>query len=89
MDSCGYHFFLNETCKDAFNMSDFLNTIQVSIEDLENTVKLGYTLGITKIITDRINEMGMNKRPFHCTDLKRDIVYVKDNDIWEKDDHHN
>ena len=80
------NFFLNETCKDAFNMSDFLNTIQVSIEDLENTVKLGYTLGITKIITDRINEMGMNKRPFHCTDLKRDIVYVKDNDIWEKDD---
>ena len=67
-------------------MSDFLNTIVVSIEDLENTVKLGYTVGITKMITDRINELGMNKRPFHCTDIKRDVVYVKDNNVWEKDD---
>ena len=77
--------FLNEQCKDAINITDYINNIQLQLEDLEATTKLGYTEGITKIINDRVKECGLFQRPFHCTDKKREIVYVKDNDIWEKE----
>lgn len=77
--------FLNEHCKDALNITDYINNIQLQLEDLTTTARLGYTEGITKIISDRVKECGIYNRPFHCTDKKREIVYVKDNDIWEKE----
>lgn len=79
------NIFLNEDCKDALNITDFINSISLTIADLEQTTRLGYTEGITKIIVDRIKEIGVNKRPYHCTDLKREIVYIKDEDLWEKE----
>ena len=79
------NIFLNEDCKDAFNITDYIDTIELQLEDLEQTGKIGYTDGITKIISDRIRETSITKRPFHCTDGKREIVYVKDNDVWEKE----
>lgn len=77
--------FLNEHCKDALNITDYINNIQLHLEDLKTTARLGYTDGITKIISDRVKECGIFNRPFHCTDKKREIVYVKDNNIWEKE----
>jgi hypothetical protein len=79
------NIFLNEDCKDALNITDFINSISLTLADLEETARLGYTEGITKIIVDRIKEIGINKRPYHCTDLKREIVYIKDEDLWEKE----
>lgn len=79
------NFFLNEECKDAFNITDYVDTIELTITDLEETARLGYIDGISKIINDRINEIGVKSRPYHCTDVKREIVYVKDKDIWEKE----
>jgi uncharacterized C2H2 Zn-finger protein len=79
------NIFLNEDCKDALNITDFINSISLTLSDLEETARLGYTEGITKIIVDRIKEIGINKRPYHCTDLKREIVYIKDEDLWEKE----
>lgn len=77
--------FLNEQCKDALNITDYINNIQLHFEDLQATAQLGYTDGITKIINDRVKECGLFNRPFHCTDKKREIVYVKDNNVWEKE----
>lgn len=79
------NFFLNEECKNAFNITDYINNIQLQLEDLETTAELGYAGGITKIISDRVKDCGLYQRPFHCTDSKREIVYVKDNDVWEKE----
>jgi len=79
------NIFLNEDCKDALNITDFINNISLTLADLEETARLGYTEGITKIIVDRIKEIGINRRPYHCTDLKREIVYIKDEDLWEKE----
>jgi hypothetical protein len=79
------NIFLNEECKDAINITDYVDKMELQLEDLEVTAQLGYTDGITKIISDRIRETSLTKRPFHCTDGKREIVYVKDNDIWEKE----
>jgi hypothetical protein len=77
--------FLNEECKDAMNLSEFINSLQVQLSDLENMSSLGYTEGITKIILKEMNIIDQNKRPVHCTDIKRDILYVKDEDKWEKE----
>jgi hypothetical protein len=77
--------FLNEECKDAMNMSEFINSIQLKLSDLENMSTLGYTEGISKIILNEMNVIDQNKRPVHCTDIKRDILYVKDEDKWEKE----
>jgi hypothetical protein len=77
--------FLNEECKDAMNMSEFINSLQVKLSDLENMGTLGYTEGISKIILNEMNVIDQNKRPVHCTDIKRDILYVKDEDKWEKE----
>jgi hypothetical protein len=79
------NMFLNSTCKDAVNMSDFINMLTVSMEDLERTGKLGYIEGITGIIVRKLRELDVLKRPIHCNDFKRETVYVKDNDKWEKE----
>jgi hypothetical protein len=79
------NFFLNETCKDAINLTDFINSLKLQVEDFENTGKLGYVEGISRIIMNGIKQMDVNKRPIHCTDVKRETVYVRDQDVWEKE----
>jgi hypothetical protein len=79
------NLFLNEQCKNAVNIVDFLNSLQVQIQDLEKTGKLGYVEGISSIFLKGLRELNVYQRPIHCTDLKRETVYVKDNDTWEKD----
>ena len=78
-------FFLNEECKDAMNMSEFINSIQLKISDLENIGKVGYVEGISNIIIKELNETQLNKRPVHCSDVKRETIYVKEENKWEKD----
>jgi hypothetical protein len=77
--------FLNSTCKDAVNMSDFIKMLTVTMEDLERTGKLGFIEGITGVIIRKLRELDVHKRPIHCNDLKRETLYVKDNDKWEKE----
>ena len=79
------NLFLNETCKDAMNITDFVDSIQLQLSDLENVGRLGYVNGISKIIIKNLNALDETKRPIHCTDTKREILYVKDEDIWKKD----
>ena len=79
------NFFLNTTCKDAINMSDFIQTIDVQMNELENIGHDGYVAGMTDIILSRIKNLDVSKRPVHCTDLKREIMYIKDRDEWNKD----
>ena len=78
--------FLNEQCKDAINMEDFLDSIQLTVLDLEETGKLGFVSGISRIFIENIKKMGIHERPLHCTDLKRETVYIKENNKWEKED---
>lgn len=78
------NFFLNETCKNAMNITDFVSLIEPNIYDLEETGKLGYVAGITNIILKNLSDIDKYKRPIHCSDLKREIIYVKENDIWGK-----
>jgi hypothetical protein len=78
-------FFLNETCKDAMNISDFVSSIKVSIDDLENTGRQGYIQGISNIIIKNLNKLEQHLRPLHCSDYKREILYIKDNDEWLKE----
>jgi len=80
------HFFLNETCKDALNISDFISQLQVEIKDLEETGRLGYAAGISKIFINGLKQLGINQRPVHCSDAKRETIYIKDKNQWEKDD---
>jgi len=79
------NFFLNETCKNAMNIMDFVNSLQVQLTDLETTGKLGFVDGISKIIVKGLNELEIDKRPVHCSDLKREVLYVKDENKWEKE----
>jgi hypothetical protein len=78
--------FLNETCKDAINLSDFVNQLQVSIGDLEETGTLGYAEGISKVFIKNLNDIDYNMRPIHCSDSKRETLYIKDDNQWSKDD---
>ena len=78
------HVYLNETCKDAMNFSDFIDNIDVSREDLENNVQLGFVNGIAKIFMDNLKQLKEHERPIHCTDVKREIMYIKDNNVWTK-----
>lgn len=78
--------FLNETCKNAMNLSDFINSIQLELSDLINVGEVGYVRGISDIITNNLNAMDVADRPIHCSDGKREILYVKDGDKWEKDE---
>jgi hypothetical protein len=82
-------FFLNEQCKDAMNITDFANTFELQLSDLESVGELGYVDGITKIIVDKLNGMDIYKRPMHCSDAKRETIYVKDADVWAKEEKHN
>ena len=79
-------FFLNETCKNAMNITDFVNSLQLQLSDLENVGKLGYVDGISSIIVKNLNALDETTRPIHCTDKKRETFYIKDEDKWEKDD---
>jgi len=78
--------FLNETCKDAINLNDFIQSIVLSVNDFIKTGEVGYVRGISDIMLERIREMHPHVRPIHCTDLKRETVYVKDSDVWAKED---
>ena len=82
-------FFLNETCKDAMNIMDFVESVKLQVSDLENVGKVGYIEGISNIIIKNLKEMDVEKRPVHCTDQKREVMYVKDENIWEKEDETN
>ncbi len=77
--------FLNEHCKNAMNFSDFINNIQVSREDLQNNAQLGFVGGISKIITDNLKLLTVHERPIHCTDIKRETMYIRDDNSWKKD----
>ena len=79
-------FFLNETCKDAMNIMDFVNSIQLQLSDLESVGKLGFVEGISNIITTNLKALDVTQRPVHCTDKKREVMYIKDNNKWEKED---
>jgi hypothetical protein len=78
-------FFLNETCKDAMNIVDFVNSLKLTNNDFETTGKLGFVNGISRIFINNLKKMDVITRPLHCTDVKRETVYIKDNDTWEKD----
>ena len=82
------NFFLNEQCKDAMNMSDFLENMQLDIEDLTETGRLGYVGGISRILVNKLREIDTYKRPLHCTDMKREILYIRENDEWSKEDNY-
>ena len=79
------NLYLNETCKDAMNISDFVSSIKVSLEDLENTGRQGYVQGITNIILKNLNNVEDHMRPLHCSDSKREVIYIKDNNEWTKE----
>ena len=77
--------FLQERCKDALNMSQFIDTLQINTQSVEYTGAHGYVNGITKIFMDGLNQLDIHERPIHCTDLKRETLYIKENNKWEKD----
>jgi len=79
------NMFLNETCKDALNIDDFMNSLELTVEDLKETGKLGFVQGMTRIFLKGLKDLDVTQRPFHCTDMKRETVYVKDQDKWEKE----
>jgi len=78
-------FFLNEQCKDAMNIAEFIDSFQLQFADLERVGQLGYVDGISDIIIKKLNEMDIYKRPIHCSDTKRDIMYVRADNVWEKE----
>jgi hypothetical protein len=82
------NLFLNEKCKDALNMSEFIDSLKITLEDLLFSKNNGITRGITDVMIKGLKELDIYKRPIHCTDIKRDIMYIKDEDKWQKDDNH-
>jgi hypothetical protein len=80
------NFFLNETCKDAMNITDFVESIKLQLSDLERVGELGYVEGISNIIVKNLKDLDVTQRPVHCTDKKRETMYIKDEDKWEKDE---
>jgi hypothetical protein len=79
-------FFLNETCKDAMNINDFIESIKLQLSDLEKMGEVGYVEGISNIITTNLKALDVTQRPVHCTDKKRETMYIKDENHWEKED---
>jgi hypothetical protein len=77
--------YLNEDCKDALNISEFVNSIKLQLHDLEETGRLGYVEGVSKIITTKLNDLDVTKRPIQCSDVKRETLYIKDEDKWVKE----
>jgi hypothetical protein len=84
--SFNLQFFLNETCKDAMNITDFIDSIKLQLSDLERVGEVGYIEGISSIIVKNLNALDVTLRPVHCTDKKRETMYIKDEDKWEKED---
>jgi hypothetical protein len=80
------NLFLNEQCKDAMNFSDFIKNIEVSREDLENNAQLGFVNGVSKILIESLKQLDKSERPIHCTDVKRETMYIKDEDKWAKEE---
>jgi len=80
------NFFLNETCKEAMNIGEFVDSLKIQLSDLEKVGEAGYIEGISKIIVKNLKELDITKRPVHCTDKKRETIYIKDEDKWEKDE---
>jgi hypothetical protein len=80
------NFFLNETCKNAMNMSDFVKNLVVTTDDFEQTGILGYVEGISRIMENGLKKLEVHERPIHCSDVKRETIYIRENDKWEKDD---
>jgi hypothetical protein len=78
--------FLNETCKDAMNIMDFVDSIKIQLSDIESIGELGFVNGMSKLIIKHLNALDENMRPVHCSDPKRDSLYVKDANVWEKED---
>lgn len=79
------HLFLNETCKDAMNITDFIDSLQLQLSDLENVGKVGFVEGISNIIVRNLKALDVHKRPVHCADKKREVIYIKDENKWEKE----
>ena len=78
-------FFLNETCKDAITMDQFVKSIKITNGDIENVGNQGYVQGFTDIILKQLRTLDITKRPMHCTDVKRETIYIKDTDKWNKE----
>ena len=87
--SFNLNFFLNETCKNAMNIKDFVNSVKIQLSDLENVGEVGYISGISQIIIKNLKELDVTQRPVHCTDKKREVLYIKDEDKWEKENDQN
>jgi len=83
------NFFLNETCKDAMNINDFVESIKVQLCDLERFGEIGYVENLSNIITTNLKALDVTERPVHCTDKKREVIYIKDDNKWEKEDDNN
>ena len=84
--SFNLQFFLNETCKNAMNITDFVDSLQLQMSDLENVGEVGYIEGISSIIIKKLNTLDVTERPIHCTDKKRETMYIRDENKWEKED---
>ena len=80
------NLFLNETCKDAMSIQEFLQNIRITFEDLLNIGNSGFVAGVSEILINRLRDMDVSKRPIHCTDSKRETMYLKENAAWNKDD---
>jgi predicted Rossmann fold nucleotide-binding protein DprA/Smf involved in DNA uptake len=78
-------FFLNETCKDAMNITEFVNNMKLELDDLENTGRTGYVEGISNIVIKNLNKLEQHLRPLHCGDFKREVLYIKHNNEWTKE----
>jgi hypothetical protein len=87
--SFNLQFFLNETCKNAMNITDFIDSLQLQLSDLEKVGEIGYVEGISNIIIKNLNALDVTLRPVHCTDKKRETMYIKDENKWEKEDTNN
>ena len=83
------NFFLNETCKNAMNITDFVDSIKLQLSDLESVGRIGYIEGLSKIIIKNLNALDVTERPVHCSDPKRDTMYVKDDNKWDKESEEN
>jgi hypothetical protein len=79
------NFFLNETCKDAMNMKDFIKSLEMSLPELEKMGELGFAEGMSRVFVDRLNKLDITKRPIHCSDVKREIIHIKEDNKWERD----
>ena len=84
--SFNLNFFLNERCKNAMNLSDFVNGVDISLDDLEETGRIGYVEGLSRIFCKEFRKLDITERPIHCSDAKRETIYIRENNRWEKDE---